>query len=58
MPSMMQDIRASRQTEIESLNGYIVEQANAIGLEVPRNRLINALVQARQSANQFWKDQS
>lgn len=56
-PSMLQDIRAQRQTEISSLNGYIIEQAETLGLEVPRNRLVCALVMAREAAPAFWKTQ-
>lgn len=55
-PSMLQDIRASRQTEIGSLNDYIVQQAEAIAIDVPRNRLVSGLIHARQAANSFWKN--
>jgi len=56
-PSMLQDIRAQRQTEIDSLNGYIVGQAERLGIDTPRNRLVHALVLARQAAPAFWKSQ-
>jgi len=57
-PSMLQDMRADRETEIESLNGFVVKAARRLGIAVPRNELIYALVQARQSAAGFWKQQS
>lgn len=56
-PSMLQDIRALRQTEIDSLNAYIVQQAGSIGIDVPRNRLVTSLIYARQAANSFWQSQ-
>ncbi len=56
-PSMLQDIRAGRDTEIESLNGYIVRTARQKGISVPRNELIYGLVIARQSSAGFWEKQ-
>jgi len=56
-PSMLQDIRAQRFTEIDSLNGYVVREADRLGLDAPRCRLIAALVQARQAAPEFWASQ-
>ncbi len=54
-PSMLQDIEAGRLTEIDSLNGYIATRAARHGIDVPLNRLITALVSARQSAPEFWQ---
>jgi len=56
-PSMLQDIRASRHTEIDSLNGYIMRTAEQIGIDVPLNRMIYGLVLARQNAPAFWASQ-
>ena len=56
-PSMLQDVRADRETEIESLNGFIVNAARRLGIAVPRNELIYGLVLARQAASAFWKQQ-
>jgi len=53
-PSMHQDIVAGRMTEIDSLNGYVADRAAVHGLDAPRNRLIRALVTARQAAPEFW----
>ncbi len=44
--SMWQDIEAGRPTEIDFLNGYIVRQADALGLAADTNRTLAALVQA------------
>ena len=42
--SMHQDLRADRRTEIDAINGYVVDRATEQGLEVPTNRLLTALV--------------
>jgi 2-dehydropantoate 2-reductase len=36
--SMLQDVRKSRRTEIDFLNGYIVEKARRLGLSAPLNQ--------------------
>jgi len=56
-PSMLQDIRAGRRTEIVALNGYVVAEAAALGLDLPRCRLIAGLIEARQAAPDFWRAQ-
>jgi len=38
LSSMLQDVRAGRRTEIESINGAVVKLADALGLPVPVNR--------------------
>jgi len=42
--SMLQDIEAKRRTEIEAINGAIVNRAEAVDVDVPYNRLLTALV--------------
>lgn len=42
--SMRQDVRAGRRTEIDAINGFVVDRADDAGLEVPTNRLLTALV--------------
>ncbi|BBD01512.1 ketopantoate reductase family protein [Sphingobium sp. YG1] len=44
MPSMLQDRLNGRQTEIESINGAIVRQADEAGIAVPVNRTLTDLV--------------
>jgi 2-dehydropantoate 2-reductase len=42
--SMLQDVEAQRKTEIEAVNGAIVREADALGLDAPLNRAMVALV--------------
>ena len=46
--SMLQDIRRGKKTEIDYINGKIVEYAEAIGLKVPMNALLWSLVKAKE----------
>ena len=47
-PSMLQDIEAGRETEIDFLNGAIVAFGERYGIDAPLNRALTALVKARQ----------
>lgn len=49
-PSMLQDIMAGRRTEVEALNGAIVERANKYGIEVPINTFLATLVRLAERA--------
>ncbi|MFB1064397.1 ketopantoate reductase family protein [Natrinema sp. H-ect4] len=42
--SMRQDILSERRTEIDAINGYVVDCAAQAGLEVPMNRTLTTLV--------------
>ena len=44
--SMLQDIRNGRKTEIESINGRIIEYAEARGIDMPYNRSLYLLVKS------------
>jgi 2-dehydropantoate 2-reductase len=46
-PSMQQHIEAGQPIEIESLNGWLVREAAALGLDVPANRIVTALARGR-----------
>jgi 2-dehydropantoate 2-reductase len=46
--STSQDIALGRRTEIDALNGYLVRQAEALGVDVPVNRTLHALVKLRE----------
>jgi 2-dehydropantoate 2-reductase len=44
--STCQDLRRGKPSEIDHLNGYIVRQAECLGIAVPLNRALHALVKA------------
>ena len=46
--SMGQDVDHRRQTEISTINGYIVRQAGKLGLHAPVNQTLTALVETLQ----------
>lgn len=48
--SMLQDLDRHRRTEIEAINGAVVQAAVRQGIDVPLNRLLCALVRARETA--------
>jgi len=43
-PSMLQDVLAQRQTEIDALNGEVLRRAERAEIDVPVNRMLYALV--------------
>jgi 2-dehydropantoate 2-reductase len=47
--SMGQDVDNKRQTEIAAINGFIVREAERLGLEVPVNRTLTALIETLES---------
>ncbi len=55
-PSMLQDIQLERATEIESLNGFIVQRAKQLNIKAPTNQMITELIKARENAGNFWKN--
>ncbi len=57
-PSMLQDVRAGRLTEVDSLNGFVVDQAKRLGVAVPKNELMAALILGRQASPEFWSGMS
>lgn len=57
-PSMLQDVRANRRTEVDSLNGFIVRRAKELGISVPKNELVTGLILARERAPNFWASQT
>jgi 2-dehydropantoate 2-reductase len=42
--SMHQDVAAGRRTEVEAINGYVIDRAEAAEVSVPVNRTLAALV--------------
>lgn len=46
--SMLQDVRAGRETEIDHINGAIVKKGEGLGVEVPLNKLLVKLVKLKE----------
>lgn len=49
--SMLQDIQRGRKTEIDVLNGAVVKLGEKYGVSTPVNRVITALLKAKESHN-------
>ncbi len=47
-PSMLQHIEAARRTEIDALNGALLRETETLGLELPYNRALVALLRGRE----------
>ena len=47
--TMLQDVSNRRRTEIEAINGAIVERAETLGVATPVNRMLTGLVKMVQS---------
>ena len=43
-PSMLQDVMRGRRTEIDHLNGYVVDQGRRVGVKTPFNEKVVELV--------------
>jgi len=51
-PSMQQHMECARWTEVDSLNGALVCEAEALGVPVPYNRALTLMVKGREAAVQ------
>jgi 2-dehydropantoate 2-reductase len=49
-PSMLEDVEATRPTEVESINGALVREAERVGVDVPLQRALYALVRGREAS--------
>lgn len=47
-PSMMQHLDRGKQTEIDSLNGYVARESKRLGLAAPYNDALTSLVRGRE----------
>jgi len=46
--SMLEDVELSQRTEIDHINGAIVEYGEEVGVETPNNRLVTELVKGKE----------
>ena len=49
-PSMLEDVEGRRPTEVESINGALVREAERLGIEIPLQRALYALVRGREAS--------
>ena len=47
--SMLQDVSSRRRTEIEAINGAIVERAEKLGVPTPANRMLTGMIKIIQA---------
>jgi len=47
--STAQDVQRGKPTEIDALNGLVVERGAAVGIPTPVNRTLHALVKLREA---------
>lgn len=50
VPSMLEDVRAGRRTEVDFITGALVREAERVGVDVPLHRAMYRLVRAREAA--------
>jgi len=51
-PSMLQDIRSGKRTEIEAMNGAIVRYGRESGIETPTNEMLTLLIRTLEQLHQ------
>ncbi|WP_436346211.1 ketopantoate reductase family protein [Natronorubrum sp. FCH18a] len=56
--SMHQDILAERRTEIDAINGFVVDRGEELRLETPTNRLLTALVRTWERGRELRRSDS
>ncbi len=49
-PSMLEDVETRRPTEVESINGALVREAERLGIDAPLQRALCALVRGREAS--------
>jgi 2-dehydropantoate 2-reductase len=55
-PSMLQDVRAGRRTEIDAMNGAIVRYGRESGVATPTNEILTLLIKALEKPSQRPND--
>lgn len=54
--STAQDVLRGKRTEIDALNGYVARRGEALGVDVPVNRTLHALVKLREAGEDLDPD--
>ena len=49
-PSMLEDVEARRPTEVDTINGALVREAEQRGVEIPLQQALHALVRGREAS--------
>jgi 2-dehydropantoate 2-reductase len=49
-PSMLEDVRSHRPTEVELINGSLVREARRLGVPVPLHETVYALVKGKEAS--------
>jgi 2-dehydropantoate 2-reductase len=49
-PSMLEDVRAHRPTEVDQISGALVREAERLGVSVPLHAALWRLVKAREAS--------
>jgi 2-dehydropantoate 2-reductase len=49
-PSMLEDVRANRPTEVDQISGALVREAERLGVSVPLHAALWRLVKAREAS--------
>ncbi len=52
-PSMLQDLRKGRRTEVDGLNGYVVAKGEQLGIPTPANATLTRLIHECTDAGRF-----
>ena len=47
--SMLQAVRAGKQTDIDFLNGYLIRRATELGMDCSKNQMLLHLVKSKQA---------
>ena len=50
VPSMLEDVRSGRRTEVDFITGALVREAERLGVPVPLHAAMYRLVRAREAA--------
>ncbi|MGI9491789.1 MAG: ketopantoate reductase family protein, partial [Geminicoccaceae bacterium] len=51
-PSMLQHVTAGRKTEIDSINGALIREAEKLGIPTPYNEALVALLKGREQSQE------